>query len=353
MARPRILLLSQAGLDLSDKRLLDVLQRRLSSEFEVSAETIAGEASVVRMPRLVSGLRRRIGSGISLVHAFGSQAMAIAAMAFASPVLYTPSDPSRGTAKWVRAASGYRNVHVVCASAAEERIFVEAGVPAKRCQVIRPGVDFGRVKKQRDVALRTELGFAETDRVMLLVGESGTFAGHAQALWAAAILHVLDPKFKVLVCGPGNQLRRLKHFAESQKHVGFLTVARERLAREIAFEELLPASDVLLVTPTGPMPALPICIAMASGLPIVGTAGSLVGEFLEDRHTALLTKAGSPKSLAQRVLDLETDPGLAWKLGEQARGEAYEFFSMSGQAEKFAELYRRLVQVEAAAGAAT
>jgi glycosyltransferase involved in cell wall biosynthesis len=92
-----------------------------------------------------------------------------------------------------------------------------------------------------------------------------------------------------------------------------------------------------------PAPCLPICIAMASGLPIVGTAGSLVGEFVEDRHTALLTKPGSPKLLAQRVLDLQADANLAWKIGDQARGEAYEYFSMSQQIEKFSELYGKMI----------
>ena len=347
MPRPRLLHLIDLHLGFQAERQLESLQRGLKNEFDIEMHQLGSDTSTLRLPQTVALLRRRLNPGSVLIHAFGNRAMTIAAMAFAGPILYTPADESpRSSAKWGRAVNQYRNVHIVCSSGAEQNFYIHGGVHPDRCHLIHPSVDFSRIRKQRDQALRSQFGFTDDDRILLLAGESGTFSGHAEALWAAAILHVLDPHNKVLAWGRGSQTRRLLHFAESQKHVGFFTVAESKLQRSLAVEDLLPVSDLILVTPTGAAPSLPICIAMASGLPIVGTASAIVGEFVEDRHTALLTKSGSPKLLAQRILDLQADAALQWKIGDQARGEAYEYFSMSQQMEKFSELYRQLAHVD-------
>jgi glycosyltransferase involved in cell wall biosynthesis len=347
MSRPRLLQLIDPDLGFQAERQMESLRLGLKNEFAIETHPLGSDTSNLRMPHTVAAVRRRLGNGFSIIHAFGNRAMTIAAMAFGGPILYTPADESsRSAAKWVRAVNHYRNVHVVCSSGAEENFYIRGGVHPDRCHLIHPSVDFSRIRKQRDQALRSQFGFADEDRILLLAGESGTFSGHAEALWAAAILHVLDPHYKVLAWGRGSQIRRLLHFAESQKHVGFFTVAESKLQRSLAFEELLPTSDLILVTPTGSAPSLPICIAMASGLPIVGTASSIVGEFLEDRHTALLIRSGSPKLLAQRVLDLQADAALQWKIGDQARGEAYQYFSVSQQMEKFSELYQILIRAD-------
>ena len=79
---------------------------------------------------------------------------------------------------------------------------------------------------------------------------------------------------------------------------------RHRAPREISFEELLTAADIMLVSARGAVATLPIAIAMASGLPIVSTVTYTTSELLEDRHTALMTPPAKPRLLARRILDL-------------------------------------------------
>src|SRR5437763_1066517 len=81
------------------------------------------------------------------------------------------------------------------------------------------------------------VGFGEKDRVMLLAGESTRASGHRAALWAAAILHVMEPHRRVLAWGRGDQARGLVAFARAQKQPGLLCVAEERLGRRVEFEE--------------------------------------------------------------------------------------------------------------------
>ena len=131
---------------------------------------------------------------------------------------------------------------------------------------------------------------------MLLIGESTRPNGHADALWAAAILHVLDPKFKVLAWARGPRHNSLVHFAQFQKHFDLLTVAAIPTRSLRRIRRPFPRRRYFLATPIAPVATLPIAIAMASGLPIVATASRNVGELLEDRHTALLAAPHSPRA---------------------------------------------------------
>jgi glycosyltransferase involved in cell wall biosynthesis len=110
----------------------------------------------------------------------------------------------------------------------------------------------------------------------------------------------------------------------------------------VEFEDLLPAVDIVLATPTGPIATLPISITMAAALPIVATVSYTIGELLEDRHTALLAPAGSPRALARRVLDLEEDSNLQWSISDMARTEAYEYFTQTRFVNQYRGVYRQV-----------
>src|SRR5438046_2280923 len=87
--------------------------------------------------------------------------------------------------------------------------------------------------------------------------------GGRDGLGAAASLGVLDPRYGVIAWGRGAGVPALVHFAHSQKQPDLLIVSQRRLGRAVEFEELLPAADVILATPTGTVATLPVCIGMA------------------------------------------------------------------------------------------
>ena len=220
--------------------------------------------------------------------------------------------------------------------------WLERGMAVERTHLIRPGIQFARIRRRRDRDLRGALGFGDNDRVLLFTGESTRLSGHRESLWASAILHVLDPKYRSLTWGRGSQTHALKHFAAGQGQAKLLAVAEERLGRRVEFEDLLPAADIVLASPVGSVGTLPISIAMAAALPIVATVSYTIGELLEDRHTALLAAPGSPKALARRVLDLEADTNLQWSISDMARTEAYEYFAMTRFVNQYRGVYRQI-----------
>ena len=118
-------------------------------------------------------------------------------------------------------------------------------------------------------------------------------------------------------------------FAQRTHQHGLMEVAQRELRRRVPFEQLISATDAVLVTATGPAPTLPLAVCMAAALPIVALVTPTTSELLEDRHTALMVGRAAPRLLAQRVLDLRSDPGLQWTISDMARTESYEYFSMT------------------------
>jgi glycosyltransferase involved in cell wall biosynthesis len=341
----RILHLLDADAGFQARRGAEALARDLGSGFEVRQRTIGRAGDLGNIIAAITRAGRE--PTCDIVHAWGPRALAAAALAHRrTPIVHTPADePSPRWPRWLRAIMSHRpDIHVICPTATLHRHFIESGVPLDHCHLIRPGVEFARIRRRRDTVLRKALGIADADRVMLLAGESTRAAGHRQAMWAAAILGVLDPRYRALAWGRGDDVPALIHFAQTQKQPNLLIVAEHRLGRWLEFEELLPAADMILATPIATTATLPINIAMAAALPIVATTSYTIGELLEDRHTALLVAPGSVKALTRRVLDLEQDSNLQWSICDMARTEAYEYFSLTRFVNQFRQVYRQIAE---------
>jgi glycosyltransferase involved in cell wall biosynthesis len=338
----RVIQLLDRDADVQSQRGADALTRGLGPGFSSDVREI-GRGGYRDVIAGVLALRR--DERFDVIHAWGRDALATAAMSNAERIVYTPATSRlKRSIAWTRAVMDYRSVEVICPTSTLRRLHVERGVPLDRCHLIRPGVDFARVKRRRDDALRERLGLMPEDRVLLAVGESTRAAAHDHAAWATSILHVVWPTYKLLYWGRGPMAAGVARLGKQLRQPQLVVNGTKQLG-PIEFEALLPAADVVLISARGPVATLPISIAMAAGLPIVATVSYTVGELLEDRHTALLAPANQPRQLARRVLDLEADRNLQWTISDMARTEAYEFFPLT----RFIE-HHRVVYSQVAAG---
>lgn len=280
---------------------------------------------------------------IDIIHAWGSAALAAAAFGSGRRVIYSPTHfPSRQEIRWLRAILTARDVHLACSTETMRRAYVQRGIPIERCHLIRPGVDFGKVIRRRNDALRESLGFRPEDVVVLAPGESTRTANHPAAILAAAVLHVFDPKYKLLLWGKGPMTDSVRRFSKRMLPGEFMRIATDKLGGEAGFEELLPASDLALISASGPVSTLPIAICMAAGLPIVSVASRTVSELLEDRHSALMLGKTTSRPLARRVLDIQEDMQLQWKITDTAKTEAFEYFSMTRFVSQYRAVYEQI-----------
>ena len=331
----RILHLLDHAADFETARSSESLARAVGEGFDVVRRTI-GYGGDYRDVATAAAMLRRSDLPFDLIHAWGGAALAVAALGATTPMVFSPSPESRGrTIRWLRAVMSYRRVEVISPTFTLRRTLVQRGIPIDRCHLSRPGVEFARIRKKRDLELRARLGLSETDYVFLAAGESTRAAAHIAATWAVSILHVADPKYKILIWGKGPGREGVVHFAEKTMP----TVLR--VADLPEYEDLLPAADMVLVTAKNAVATLPIAISMAANMPIVASVTPTVAELLEDRHTALMT-TNKPKQIAQRILDLVDDTNQQWQLADMARTEAYEYFSFTRFVNQFRAIYRQV-----------
>src|SRR5205814_1635523 len=207
----RVLQLIDSDADFQTQTAAAQLGRGLGPGFEI--ERVAIPSNYAALAPAVLKLRRNQRADDRLIHAFGRHALAEAVLV-GKRIIYTPNEfPSRRTIRWLRSASEYRDLHIVCPTDTMRRELVQGGVAIARCHLIRPGVDFAKVKRRRDDALRSALGFSPDDYVILAAGESDRAAAHHLAAWSVSILNVLDLRYKLLLWGRGPLADRAMRFA--------------------------------------------------------------------------------------------------------------------------------------------
>jgi len=340
----RILHLVEAAADFQTERGAMQLALGLGGGFQTEVKTIGPGGD---WPNIIAASRQmRNLAGVDLVHAWGSKALTVAVMGGRRPVVYSPApDLQKRGARWLSAIMQYRDIEVIAPSATLRKAVLRSGISPEKSHLIRPGVDFGRIKK-RNPQIREALGLSKDDRVLLASGESTRGANHRLAAWAAAILGAMDERWKLILWGRGPDAHRVKHFAQ-RVYRGSLLVVADQAARRFDYEELLGACDLVLNTSKGAVATLPIAMAMAAAAPIISTVTYTVSELLEDHHNSLLVTKPSARLLAQRALELHEDGGLKWRLTDMARTEAYDYFSLTRFVQQWREVYRQVAAGEA------
>jgi glycosyltransferase involved in cell wall biosynthesis len=338
---PTLLHLISTGADSQTRSVHQALCDKLGDGFVHSTRTVGNGGDCRHLPALVAAARR---SPADVVCCWGTTAVVAAVLAGRRRIVYSPDRPvGPNRLRWVRAVTAGRNVTAVWPTETQSRIAAAAGLHPARSFVIRPGVDFGAIGP-RDGAIRAALGWSPDDFVLLAPGESDPRSGHEMAVWTCGILNQLSERYKLLTWGRGRSSPRVESMSR-RLHLSEMTrTAETALNRPVRFEEILSAADVALVTAAGVVPTLPIAQCMAAGLPIVTTATGSVAELVRDGQTGSVVPTRSPRALARRVLDVQADAALRWKLSGNARADAYERLSVSQMIRRYRALLNQVAE---------
>jgi glycosyltransferase involved in cell wall biosynthesis len=106
-------------------------------------------------------------------------------------------------------------------------------------------------------------------------------------------------------------------------------------------DELLQASDMLLVPAPRASPPQALLQAQACGLPVVAVDGPAMRAHIANEHSGLLYPAGEIKSLAEAVCTLIERPGTAIAYGCAARAAAQARPSPKDEAQAYIDLIHR------------
>ena len=292
---------------------------------------------------LGAGTNLRFGhSAFDLVHAWDPAAF-MAAVVSGLPVVFSPSERfKRGTWSWL-ATAAYHEVYVVSSTRWGCAQQIRAGLSPDRCHVIIPGYEPPETPVGPDTELRSRLGITPEHFVILAPGESARPAHHRIAWHAAAILRVLDERFRLLIWGRGPEARLVRDLSAKVKQRELVVDAEKRLGHDVAFDELVRAADVALFTGSSDAPLLPLAACASAGLPVVATESAALRETFGGQDIVVVPR-DDVRTVSQRLLELQESPARLAMLGAAAKARANTVFDPARFVAQYAALYDSVVE---------
>ena len=201
-----------------------------------------------------------------------------------------------------------------------------ARIPATQTRVIPNGV-----------AIPTSRADPERGTFALFVGRYTEEKGVMTLLAAAAAA----PEIPVRFYGDGPLLKKMKATAPGNVSI-FGWQTREEIER-LYFEARCVVVPSIWNDPC-PMAAIE---GLSYGLPVVASRVGGLPSLVTDGETGFLVAAGSASELAKQLGRLQCEPGLAGRLGKQARAVAESSFSETAYYERLMEAYEEAIQLRA------
>jgi glycosyltransferase involved in cell wall biosynthesis len=246
-----------------------------------------------------------------------------------------------------------RMAHRVVVNADAIRSWLVAdGYRRDRIVVIRNGIDLSGFQSPRDVReVRRELDVPADAPLVVMVSRLHELKGLDDFLDAAAILSGRRRDLHFLVVG-----ERFKARSGEWERDGVYQQVLERQAQRLGIADrvrftgfrldvpsLLAASTVSVLPSLSEGLSNTVLESMAAGVPVVTTSVGGTPEAVTDGETGLLVVPRDPPALARAIGRVLDDPGLARRLGENARDRIERHFSLEGMTRTTEDLYRTLV----------
>lgn len=216
----------------------------------------------------------------------------------------------------------------------------------KPVEVILNCVDLDRFRPDPEVRLRyrAELGLAESDVAVAIVGQITRRKGQLGLVRAFGILGESSSQSKLLIIGkPLFVEEDQAYFAQVKAEAAGLPNA-ERISflggrSDVA--ALMQAADILVVNSLAEPCGLVVLEGMASALPVIATNVGGNPEMIIDGQSGSLTPADNPERLATAIQELASNPVRRRELGANARARVAEVFRVPTYLDAVSRFYSR------------
>jgi glycosyltransferase involved in cell wall biosynthesis len=216
----------------------------------------------------------------------------------------------------------------------------ERCAPAKLV-VIPNGVDFSRFQSP-GTATKEALGLSPHDKVVVSVGRLTWKKAPHCLLAAAQMILQEEPAARFLIVGDGPLRSQVEQQAEA---LGI----RARCTFAGTVSDVLPflrASDVFVLSSVIEGMANALLEALACGTPAVVTDAGGNAEVVQHGKTGFIVPHSEPQRLAEATLRLLREPALAGQMGEAARQDMVERYSLPHMLRSIEALYDELLQAK-------
>jgi glycosyltransferase involved in cell wall biosynthesis len=235
----------------------------------------------------------------------------------------------------------YRLYHrIITISEGIRDVLLTEGVPTGKVMCVHSAVELENHRLPCEhVWFRGEFGLPEGYRVVGAAAQFIRRKGHRFLLEAVPRILRFFPKTRFLLFGKGpleEELRELCRSLGIQEHVIFAGF-RDDLARA------LPCLDVLVHPAEMEGLGVVLLQAAASRLPVVAAAAGGIPEIVRSGVNGILVPPRDPGAIADAVVKVLNNQGMARSMGEAGRRIVEEEFSTAAMAEGNLGVYRDVV----------
>jgi glycosyltransferase involved in cell wall biosynthesis len=224
----------------------------------------------------------------------------------------------------------------------EKRLARFLGEDPPRLSTIYDGVDETLFRPEVDsMYLRQRMGLTDK-RVILYTGRITEKKGVQYLLKAFSLAYRQSPELVLVFCGRGEMEPELRTMSQELGLSG-----RVFFTGPIPHLDLPPyyaMCDVLAVPSTYENLGLSPLEAMSTGRPVVASDTGGLPEVVEDMKTGLLVPPGDPQAMAEALLTIVHDAGLAARLGSAGRRAVLERFTLGKCADATIAVYRSVLR---------
>lgn len=190
--------------------------------------------------------------------------------------------------------------------------------------------------------MQERYGIAEDLPVILFFGNLTPSKGLPDLLKAFSQVYAKEPAARLMIVGRPSKFIDMNELMRLVSDLG-ISDATIFDARYIMMEEVAPLMEMATVviypylnsTQSGALQ-----VAYTFGRPVIATKVGGLPEAVEDGKSGLLVSASAPDELAEAILKLIKDPGLAVQMGEYAKHLSDTKFSWDSIALKMLAVYR-------------
>jgi glycosyltransferase involved in cell wall biosynthesis len=228
---------------------------------------------------------------------------------------------------------------VIAPSEGIKKVLERVGV-TNRIDVVPNGVDLSRFRQDIAPIPRAELGFGESDVILVYTGRLApekdlpfllrAFNGAAQAY----------PDIRLLIVGGGPELENL------QDRVNYMGIEdKVHFTGQVEYDQVpryLVVGDAFVTASVTEVHPLTVIEAMASGLPVLGIESPGVGDTVTDGVDGFIIPEKDIAAFTAKMVRMATDAAIRRQMGEQARKTAQKY-SYERTSQRMLEIYEEVI----------
>lgn len=325
------------------------------------ADLAAGQgfpASVIAMKHrldlsTVEPIRKYIREqNIGLVHTHGVRANLVARLAAARegiPVITTVHSVLRYDydlpfksflARFLTRLTNKHTDRFIAISGAIATEIEQMGVPNDKIVTVHNGLDTSKFSNPREASeVKRELNLDPERRTVTMIARLHPVKGHEYFLRAARQVIDAGCKTQFLVIGEGIERRRIE---QQVRELG-LTEVVKMPGYCSSIEDIYGVSDILCVPSVMEGLGLVVLEAMYFRVPVVASNTGGIPEIVSHGTDGLLVEPRDDKGLAQAIMSILADSGLAASLVARAQ-EKVSQFTLPHMAQKVEQVYEEVLK---------